>query len=40
MHSRREFDQEEAQASGLMVNLVKRARGGDRGALGDLLQGT
>ncbi len=38
MHSRRASDQEETQASGLTVNLVDRARAGDRVALGDLLQ--
>ena len=38
MRSRREIDQEEAQASGLMVSLINHARAGDRGALGDLLQ--
>ena len=39
MRGRREFDQEETQVSGWMVNLINRARAGDRGALGDLLQG-
>lgn len=38
MRDRQEIDQEEAHESGLMVNVVNRARAGDRGALGDLLQ--
>ena len=38
MRGGREIDQEEAHVAGLMVNLVNRARAGDRGALGDLLQ--
>ena len=37
MHSRRESDPNESQASEVVANQVKRARAGDRSALGDLL---